>query len=292
MRDRRQMGMRPTARLFGVAGQASATALAACVLFASAQVIAHAANPAPVPTSATPALAPATTPETATASAKPADMTMSGFLDRLMAAESGGRDTARNPRSTAVGPFQFIESTWLDLVRREFASETKEMTSSQILALRTDRGFARRAAEIYTKENAAILKSHGLDATFPRLRLAFLLGPNGAVRVLQAQPQTRVTLLLGPAVAQANPFMFGLTAESLIARSARDLAVSVSTLAGLAAGDIPAGAAGAPGKPRAPRVVVRCNLDLPACRRWQALATARLPASRPGRKQLAADKAR
>lgn len=35
---------------------------------------------------------------------------MEEFLDRLMIAESGGRLRRKNPRSTALGPFQFIES--------------------------------------------------------------------------------------------------------------------------------------------------------------------------------------
>ena len=220
-----------------------------------------------------------------------ADMDMNGFLDRLMMAESGGRAEARNPRSTAVGPFQFIERTWLDLARRIFPSETQAMTAAQILALRTDVAFARRAAETYTKDNAAVLKANGLDATFPRLRLAFLLGPQGAVRVLQAPPQTRVTALLGPAVANANPFMYGLSADGLIARAARDLAVRPTSLAGIAAGDIPA-STGSAAKARAPRVTVQCNLALPACRRWQQLAVARLPSGKTVRRQVALERGR
>jgi hypothetical protein len=242
---------------------------------------AHATTPAP--TSAAPATAP-----------KPADMTMAEFLDRLMHAESSGRDDARNPLSTAVGPYQFIESTWLDLARRIFPTETQGMAPAQILALRTDRTFARRAAEAYTKDNAASLRAAGIDTTFPHLRLAFLLGPQGAIRVLQAPPDTRVTLLLGPAVARANPFMYGMTAAGLAARAARDLSVSRSTLAGISASDIPAHTPGAaPSKPRPPRLVVHCNLDLPACRRWQALALARLPVDKSlSRKQHTAAKTR
>jgi hypothetical protein len=222
---------------------------------------------------------------------KPA-LTMADFLDRLMQAESSGRDDARNPLSTAVGPYQFIESTWLDLAHRLFATEIQSMTHVQILALRSNRAFARRAAETYTQDNAASLRAAGLEATFPHLRLAFLLGPQGAIRVLQAAPETRVALLLGPAVARANPFMYGLTASGLIARAARDLAVPPSTTAGFAASSI---AAVTPGivKPRPPRVTVRCNLDLPACRRWQTLAIARLPAEKgSARKQLTVAKDR
>ena len=216
---------------------------------------------------------------------------MNGFLDRLMMAESGGRLDARNPRSTAVGPYQFIERTWLDLARRIFATETQAMTPVQILALRTDLAFSRKGAETFTKDNAAVLKANGLEATFPRLRLAFLLGPQGAVRVLQAPPETRVTALLGPAVANANPFMFGLTAEGLIARAARDLAVRPTSVAGIAAGDIPAGL-GSAARAKPPRIAVHCNLALPACRRWQTLAIARLPSAKPARRQLAAARAR
>ena len=205
-----------------------------------------------------------------------------------MMAESGGRTDARNPRSTAVGPFQFIERTWLDLARRIFPTETAALTPAQILLLRSDLGFARRGAEAYTLDNAAVLKASGFDATFPRLRLAFLLGPGGAIRVLQAPPQTRVTALLGPAVSNANPFMYGMTAESLVARAARDLAVRPTSTSGVPASDITAAAAeAAASKPKAPRIAVRCNLELPACRRWQALAVARLPTAKGSRKLVA-----
>ena len=218
---------------------------------------------------------------------------MAGFLDRLMLAESGGRNDARNARSTALGPYQFIERTWLDLARRIFTTETQSMQPAQILALRTDPAFARRAAEAYTRDNAATLKAHGLEPTYPRLRLAFLLGPLGAVRVLQAPPSTRVTAILGPAVAGANPFMFGLTAESLLARAARDLAVQPPSVAGLALGDmVPRDGAAKTNARARPGPALRCNIELAACRRWQSLAIARTQGTRKLRKQLASTRMR
>jgi hypothetical protein len=229
-------------------------------------------------------LGPAAPPDAPPSATAPTALDMEGFLDRLMVAESGGRNDARNPRSTALGPYQFIESTWLDLVRRLYAAEIQGKTPAQILALRMDRDFARKAARAYTLENAATLAANGFDATFPRLRLAFLLGPQGAVRVLAAPPQTRVTALLGPRAANANPFMYGLTAEGLIARAAHDLAVSPATLAGVASSERPA--AGAATKAMS-RVVVRCNLALMSCRRWQALAIARAKSTPPPRKKIA-----
>jgi hypothetical protein len=75
----------------------------------------------------------------------PPAMTLETFLDRLMMAESGGQDAARNPRSTAVGPFQFIQEAFLDVVRRHFAEETMSLSTMALLKLREDRAFARRA---------------------------------------------------------------------------------------------------------------------------------------------------
>jgi hypothetical protein len=78
--------------------------------------------------------------------ALPQAFPMEEYLDRLMAAESGGRLDAKNPRSTALGPFQFIESTFLFVVNEYFPSEVASLTREQVLALRTEIGFSRRAA--------------------------------------------------------------------------------------------------------------------------------------------------
>ena len=166
--------------------------------------------------------------------AKPSEMTMDLFLDRLMRAESGGNDTARNPTSTALGPYQFIASTWLMLARQHFHDEMTELNAAQILALRTDRQLARRAAEAYTRDNAAYLVAQGQTPTFQNLRLAFLVGPGGAARILAAAPDARVSTLLGPAVIGANAFMANLTAGGLMARAARDIAANPKSTAGIA----------------------------------------------------------
>lgn len=192
-------------------------------------------------------------------------MTMSIFLDRLMMAESGGNDFARNNRSTATGPFQFIVSTFLSVAERHFPEETSNLSRTQILALRTNRAFARKAAEAYTKDNAAHLAAAGHKPTFTNLRLAYLLGAGGADRVLSAPPKARVSVLLGRAVMRANPFMAGMTASDLIARAARDIATDPRSTAGIKAGKLPKGVR------KRPRIRVRCNLARPSCKRWLAL---------------------
>ena len=178
------------------------------------------------------------------------EFTLEMFLDRLMLAESGGRMNARNARSTAVGPFQFLASTWLQITRTSFATETAELKPHEVLELRTDMAFARRAAQIYTQANAAHLVASGHQATFAHLRLAFLVGPAGAVRVLSAKPETPVLQLLGTTVVGANPFMRPMTAADLIQRAARDVAADVRVDIGLTP---PADAVG--GAMAAPRLV-------------------------------------
>lgn len=202
---------------------------------------------------------------------------LSLFLDRLMIAESGGRDDARNPRSTAVGPFQFIVSTFLEVTRRHFAEETSALTPAQVLQLRTNRAFARRAAEAFTRDNAAHLALAGLEATFPNLRLAFLVGPQGAVRVLRAAPTTPTAIILGANVVQANPFMIGMTAGGLAQWSARNLSAAGLTSGRLAADISRIGDGSAP---RKPAIAVRCNRGLASCRRWVSLATKRATRAR------------
>jgi hypothetical protein len=187
------------------------------------------------------------------------------YLDRLMMAESGGRDTARNPRSTAIGPFQFIESTFLELAGRHFAAETQNMTQAQILALRTDRAFATRAVTILTLENAAILATAGIEPNFANLRLAHLVGAGATVQLAKAQGTTPVLGILGSKVVHANPFMAGMTAHQLLAWSGRSLTRSGSR-GGKIAGVL------SPRPPAKPEIAVKCNLKLASCRKWLALA--------------------
>ncbi len=212
-------------------------------------------------------------------------LTMEAFLDRLMMVESGGRAFAKNPLSTAVGPFQFIASTWLQIAREAFPDDIKDLKPHEVLALRTDNAFARRAAHRYTMQNAAYLVANGQQATFPNLRLAHLVGAGGALRILGAKPETPVVKLLGATVIGANPFMAAMTAEDLIGRATRDIAIKAKldtiinpdpdAVAALA-GQSGSGRAGKGKKARArPAIAVDCNLSLASCRKWLALAKRR-----------------
>ncbi|HEX4892363.1 MAG TPA: hypothetical protein VFV47_03690 [Hyphomicrobiaceae bacterium] len=281
--DIRVLPMRTTG---GSAAGANGGARCAAILFAAVVLSALRVDGAqaekealPVPASpvqASPA-AQATDPDKATGQQELLDLGQ--FLDRLMIAESGGRDTAKNPRSTALGPFQFIESTFLEVVARHFSADVAGLAPVQVLALRTDRSFSRKAAQAFTLENAAMLRANQIAANFANLRLAYLVGASAAVRVLKAEPATPVIGILGTAVVQANPFMAGMTSSDLAQWSARSIAgstgpepvfsrkvITVSVPAGSAAAIL------AQPVPERPRIAVKCNLRLASCRRWLSLA--------------------
>lgn len=183
------------------------------------------------------------------------------LLARLMQAESGGRRFAKNPRSSALGPFQFINSTFLDVVRRNFPGEVAKLSVAEILYLRTDPDFALRAAKAFANENAAFLLDHGLEATMASLHLAHFAGPTGAVRVLRAEPDTLVSGLMSQAAMNANPFMSGMTVQDLLDHLSRGYD-------GSARWKRPKAADGCPQKPK---LRIRCNRRLPSCRRWIVL---------------------
>lgn len=188
------------------------------------------------------------------------------FLDRLMMAESDGRLDAKNPRSTALGPFQFIESTFLEVARRHLLEEIAGLTEAEILAKRMDPDFSRRAALAYTEDNAAHLGGQGLDVTSVNLRLAFLLGPMGATRLLQADGDTPVSAILSSEVLAANPFMASMTAADLLRKAALDLSGD-GRITGLRRGR------------SRPAFVIPCKIGLASCRKWVALRKAKLARS-------------
>jgi hypothetical protein len=114
-----------------------------------------------------------------------------------------------------------------------------------------------------------------VNPTFGHLRLAFLVGPSAAVRLLQAMPTKPVGDILGNAVIVANPFMKGMSAADLIARADRDVGsdhagqLATRSRARPAARSRPEPAAG---------VVATCNPGLASCRYWTALRLAKLNA--------------
>jgi len=168
------------------------------------------------------------------------------LLVRTAERESSLNTNARASTSSAVGAFQFTASTWLDMVRRhgaqhglgQFATllqngNVDAATRDQILALRTDPEIAARMAAELTRENAATLRAQlGRAPTAGELYAAHVLGPAGAVKLIEAAANGAPNAsALFPREAAANHGLFTsngapLSAQALLDRFSLDADVT------------------------------------------------------------------
>lgn len=142
------------------------------------------------------------------------------YARRIIAAESRGQTDARNPRSSAFGAAQFIESTWLRFAAANPAL-FRGMGREEILARRSDLDLNIAATEWYARDNTPILQRAGVPATAANLAMAHYLGPDGAVKLIQADPSTPMTRIFSSAAAAANPADARRTAGEIVERYRR-----------------------------------------------------------------------
>jgi hypothetical protein len=83
--------------------------------------------------------------------------------------------------------------------------------------------LASRVTEAFTAGNEAGLSKAGLPVTPATTYLAHFAGLGGAIKVLQADPNTPVAQILGNAALKANPFLQGMTARDLELWAARKM---------------------------------------------------------------------
>jgi len=127
----------------------------------------------------------------------------SSYLPNIRAAESGGNDSAKNPTSTATGRYQFLRSTWNDLVNRY-------PEAGLTVDGRTDPTQQEAAIRLFTSENARYLKGRGIPLNNGNLYAAHFLGASDAVKVLGAS-EGLVSDYVPASVVKANRFLRGMT---------------------------------------------------------------------------------
>lgn len=145
--------------------------------------------------------------------AAPADSSpFAAFAKQMDGAEnSTGNAAAKNPLSSATGNGQFINSTWLNMVKEARPDLAKGLSDSQILALRSDPTLSAQMTEQYARDNASALSKDGLPVTTATLALAHRFGPDGAAKFLNSTFNTPMSQVFGKDVIAANPSLAHMT---------------------------------------------------------------------------------
>lgn len=155
-----------------------------------------------------------------------ADQTaVDGVVDRIIMAESGGNAGAKNKRSSAAGTAQFIDETWLEMIRAYRPDLAKTHSREETLALRHQPAIAREIATRFAERNAALLRRRGLPVTAGTVYLAHFAGGAGAVALLSAPTDADAATVMAKAdvsgktkretVVKANPFLARYTVADL-----------------------------------------------------------------------------
>jgi len=146
-----------------------------------------------------------------------------GLVDAIIQSESGGDPTARNPNGSAAGPAQFINSTWVETVRRH-RPDLAEKGDADLLALRSDPALSREMTARLAADNAETLAGQGHSATPANLMLAHRFGAGGASALLKASPSAAIGEVVGPKVMEANPDLAGKSVGDVLAQTAERVA--------------------------------------------------------------------
>lgn len=125
------------------------------------------------------------------------------YLPSIRRSESGGNDSAKNSSSTATGRYQFLKSTWTELVDRY-------PNSGLSYDGRLDPQQQEVAIRLFTAENARMLKNRGVPLNNGTLYAAHFLGASDAVKVLQAEGGS-VADYVPARVINANKFLRGMS---------------------------------------------------------------------------------
>jgi hypothetical protein len=144
--------------------------------------------------------------------------------ERIICAESNGDPNAKNKHSSAAGAAQFIDETWLHMIRAH-RPDFGRMSNKEALDLRRDPELAREMTMRLLERSATMLKRRGLPVTAGTLYLSHFAGGAGAVALLLAADADDAASVMVRAdvtghtkrerLVSANPFLNNLTVADL-----------------------------------------------------------------------------
>ncbi len=152
------------------------------------------------------------------------------YLLKTAVRESSLNPAAKAPDSSATGLFQFLDTTWLQVMKEEgprlgYQSYADAITQNadgefvikdpkvraEVLKLRENPAVAADMAAAFTKSNGDYLKARfGRMPSPGELYIAHFLGPQGAEKMFDAglKNPDQVAATLFPKAAAANPSIF------------------------------------------------------------------------------------
>lgn len=141
------------------------------------------------------------------------------FLDRTGGVENAtGNPRERSKTSSAMGNFQFIDSTWLSTIKNHRPDIANGKSDAALLDLRGSPELSREMAGHLYDENAATFAKAGVDPTPGNMYLAHFAGSQGAIDLLKAPPGTPAIDVLGEKAVNANrSVLAGKTAQDVVA---------------------------------------------------------------------------
>lgn len=136
------------------------------------------------------------------------------YMMQQAKAESSFNPEAKAKTSSASGLYQFIKSTWMDMINRhgeKYGIDVESMTKQELLDLRFDPETAANMAAEFAAENKASLdRNWGGDVGPTEMYFAHFLGAGGAASFLRAKDANPLTPAadLFPKAAAANRNVF------------------------------------------------------------------------------------
>ena len=152
------------------------------------------------------------------------NIAIASLVERIVQAESSGCATLKNKRSTATGTAQFLDETWLRLIRTH-RPELALRTERDVLEMRRDPELSREITARFAQQNAEILRKRGFSVTPGTLYLSHFAGSAGAVAILSAPETADAAATMANAdatgrstrdkIVYANPFLKRFTVSDL-----------------------------------------------------------------------------
>lgn len=146
------------------------------------------------------------------------------LVNAIVRAESGGNALAKNELSSATGAGQFLNATWLEMIRAH-RPDLNGASEEKVLALRKDSELSRDMVARLAERNAGILARNCLPVNAGTLYLSHFAGGGGAVAVLSApdHADAAATMASGDSkgkltremIVTANPFLRDFTVADL-----------------------------------------------------------------------------